>query len=80
MTDLVVYKGVGCDRCTGQSGYKGRVGIYQVMGISEAMGRIIMEGGNSIHISDQARIEGVADLRTAALHKVKAGVDQPRRG
>ena len=66
------YKAVGCAQCSG--GYKGRVGIYQVMPISEAMGRIIMEGGNAIQIADQADKEGINDLRRSALLKVKQGV------
>ena len=62
----------GCDQCTG--GYKGRVGIYQVMPISEAMSRIIMDGGNAIELADQAEKDGVADLRVSGLRKVKQGV------
>ena len=69
---LKIYKPVGCNQCN--NGYKGRVGIYQVMPVSEEMGRIIMSGGNSIEIADQADKEGVADLRTSALRKVKAGI------
>ena len=67
------YKPVGCDICGG-SGYKGRVGIYQVMPITDAMVRIILKGGNESDISDQARREGVLDLRQAGLLKVKAGL------
>ena len=73
ITGLTVYRGVGCSRC-GDSGYKGRTGIYQVMPITESIGRIIMEGGNSIQIGDQARKEGVANLRQSALLKVKKGI------
>ena len=72
LSKLTIYKAVGCDQCTG--GYKGRVGIYQVMPVSEAMGRIIMEGGNSIQLADQAFEEGVADLRASGLQKVRDGV------
>jgi type IV pilus assembly protein PilB len=50
------------------------VGIYQVMPVTEAIGRVIMEGGNAISISDQARREGVWDLRAAGLNKVKEGM------
>lgn len=67
-----IFKAVGCDQCT--NGYKGRVGIYQVMPVSEAMGRIIMEGGNAIDIADQAHKEGIPDLRRSGLKKVLAGV------
>jgi len=62
-----------CDRCKG-SGYKGRVGIYQVMPISEDMGRLIMTGGNAIDIADLARRDGVKDLRQSGLIKVRQGV------
>ena len=68
-----VFQAVGCDQCGG-SGYKGRTGIYQVMPFSEAMGRIIMEGGNAIDIADQARKEGINDLRQSALIKVRNGI------
>jgi type IV pilus assembly protein PilB len=69
---VTVYKAVGCDRCV--DGYKGRVGIFQVIKVSEEMGRLIMEGGNSIQLADQADKEGYADLRRSGLRKVKAGV------
>jgi len=71
-TGLTIYKPVGCDSCT--LGYKGRVGIYQVMPISEAMGRIIMDGGNSMELGDQAKKEGIADLRESGLKKVASGL------
>jgi type IV pilus assembly protein PilB len=71
-TGLKVYKAVGCDKCT--DGYKGRVGIYQVMPITDAIGRIIMAGGNAIQVADQAKKEGISDLRQSALKKVKAGM------
>ena len=67
------YGPIGCDRCKG-SGYKGRVGIYQVMPISEEIAHIIMTNGNSMDIAEQARIEGVRDLRESGLLKVKQGV------
>jgi type IV pilus assembly protein PilB len=63
----------GCERCKG-SGYKGRLGIYQVMPISEDIARIIMTNGNSMDIAAQAQIEGVKDLRQSGLLKVKQGV------
>jgi len=69
---IEIYAPVGCDQCA--SGYKGRVGIYQVMPISEDTGRIIMGGGNAMQIADQADEEGIWDLRRAALEKVKQGV------
>jgi type IV pilus assembly protein PilB len=65
-------KDKGCKTCN--NGYKGRVGIFQVMEVSETMGRIIMEGGNAMQIADQAAKEGVIDLRQAGLNKVKEGI------
>ena len=72
LPSLTVYEPVGCDACNG--GYKGRVGIYQVMPVTEEIGAIIMRGGNQLDIEKQARKEGVPDLRQAGLMKVKAGV------
>ena len=69
---LTIYGPKGCKSCN--DGYKGRVGVFQVMEVSEAMGRIIMEGGNAMQIADQAASEGVIDLRQAGLNKVKEGV------
>jgi type IV pilus assembly protein PilB len=69
---LTIYRAVGCERCT--NGYKGRIGIFQVMTVSDAIGRMIMEGCNAIELADQARREGVADLRASGLRKVKAGI------
>jgi type IV pilus assembly protein PilB len=69
---MTVYKAVGCDSCTG--GYKGRLGVYQVMPVSAAMGRIIMDGGNSLQLADQATVEGINDLRKSGLKKVAAGL------
>ena len=69
---LTIFGPKGCKSCN--DGYKGRIGIFQVMEISEVMRRIIMEGGNSMHIADQAAKEGVIDLRRAGLNKVKDGV------
>ena len=71
-TGIKIYGPKGCGACT--DGYKGRVGIYQVMPVTEALGRIIMEGGNAIDISDQAAKEGVWDLRRAGLEKVRQGM------
>ena len=72
LKELKVYGPVGCDNCTG--GYKGRVGIYQVMPVSEEMGRLIMEGGNSMQLEEQAAKEGVDDLRASGLRKVASGI------
>ena len=66
------YKPVGCDRCGG-GGYKGRVGIYQVMPITEEIQKIILSNGNALMIAQQAKREGVPDLRMSGLRKVKQG-------
>ena len=67
------YGPIGCDTCKG-SGYKGRVGIYQVMPVSEEMQRIIMNNGTAIDIADQAQREGVRDLRQSGLLKIRQGM------
>ena len=69
---LTVYKAVGCEKCT--KGYKGRVGIFEVMPVSDAMGKLIMEGGNAIQIRDLARSEGLQELRASGLAKVRQGI------
>lgn len=67
----VPYKPVGCNACN--NGYKGRVGIYQVMPISEEMQRLILTGGTALDIAKQAEEEGVRSLRKSGLLKVKKG-------
>ena len=69
---ITIYSAEGCSQCN--SGYKGRLGIFQVMPVSEAIGRIIMEDGNALQIADQSAAEGIADLRTSGLNKVKNGL------
>ncbi len=66
------YRAVGCSSCN--NGYKGRVGIYQVMPITEAIQRIILTEGTALDIAKQALLEGVRDLRQSGLVKVRAGV------
>jgi len=66
------YRAVGCSSCT--NGYRGRVGIYQVMPITEAIQRIILTQGTALDIAKQAEAEGVRDLRQSGLVKVRAGV------
>lgn len=66
------YKPVGCSACN--NGYKGRLGLYQVMPISEEIQRIILRGGSTLEISDQARREGVRTLRESGLIKVRSGM------
>lgn len=70
--EIELYQPVGCDACN--NGYKGRVGVYEVVRITDAISRIIMEGGNSIEIADQARKEGFNNLRVSALRKAAMGV------
>jgi type IV pilus assembly protein PilB len=72
LNGLVIQGAVGCDACT--DGYKGRVGIYQVMPVSPAIGEIIMRGGNQLDIQKQSEKEGIPDLRRSGLKKVKDGV------
>jgi len=62
----------GCDYCTG--GYRGRVGIYQVMPVTDAIGQIIMENGNASDIEKEAARNGVLDLRASGLNKVRYGI------
>ncbi|MGB7479935.1 MAG: type IV-A pilus assembly ATPase PilB [Burkholderiaceae bacterium] len=69
----IPYKAVGCERCGG-SGYKGRVGIYQMMPISEEIERIILAHGTALEIESQAKAEGVKTLRQAGLQKVREGL------
>ena len=69
---LRIYGPAGCNQCT--DGYKGRIGIFQVMPVTETIGRIILEGGNAVQIAEQSERDGIWDLRTAGLQKVKDGV------
>ena len=69
---LRIYVPKGCSACT--DGYKGRVGIYQVLPVTESISRIILTGGSAVDIGKQAASEGVWDLRRSGLEKVKAGL------
>ncbi len=69
---LKIYKPAGCAQCN--EGYKGRVGIYQVMPISEQMERIILDGGSALDLQHQCTAEGINDLRRSALNKVRDGI------
>ena len=66
------YRAVGCSNCN--NGYRGRVGIYQVLPITESIQRIILGSGSALDIARQAQVEGVRDLRQSGLVKVRAGV------
>lgn len=68
----VPYKAVGCSACN--NGYKGRVGIYQVMPISEEIQQIILRDGSALDIANQSKLEGIKSLRESGLDKVKLGV------
>ncbi|MCG8465105.1 MAG: type IV-A pilus assembly ATPase PilB [Xanthomonadales bacterium] len=70
--EFTIFKPGGCSSCN--EGYKGRVGIYQVMPLSEDMERIVLAGGTSLDLADQSLKEGINDLRRSALNKVKAGI------
>jgi type IV pilus assembly protein PilB len=69
---LKIYGPKGCSNCT--DGYKGRVGIYQVLPVTDSIARIILAGGSAVEIGEQAAKEGVWDLRRAGLEKVKSGL------
>ncbi len=70
--EITLFHPVGCDACN--KGYKGRVGVYEVVRITNTISRIIMEGGNAIQIADQARKEGFNNLRVSALRKAAMGI------
>ncbi|MFT6207811.1 MAG: type IV pilus assembly protein PilB, partial [Colwellia sp.] len=72
LSEMKLFKPVGCDQCTG--GYKGRVGVYEVIKISEKMSSIIMEGGNSMDIAQQCQKEGYNNLRQSGLEKAHQGI------
>jgi type IV pilus assembly protein PilB len=72
LDELTIYHAVGCKMCT--NGYKGRIGVYEVLNVTPAISRAIMNGGNSITISDEAKKEGFRTLRQSALQKVARGI------
>ncbi|MGZ8189647.1 MAG: type IV-A pilus assembly ATPase PilB [Methylococcaceae bacterium] len=72
LSSLVVYGPVGCEQC--MNGYKGRVGIYQVMTLSEDMRKLILGGGNALQLAEQAKSEGINDLRASGLNKIRQGI------
>jgi len=72
LAGATIMKAVGCDKC--HEGYKGRVGIYEVVRVTPSIARIIMEEGNSLQIHEQATAEGFNDLRKSALQKVAQGL------
>ena len=72
LEEATIYDPVGCTKCN--EGYKGRVGIYEVMPITDRIKRIILEGGNSMEIAEAADKDGISNLRKSALLKVKNGI------
>jgi len=72
LSEIKLFKAVGCEQCTG--GYKGRVGIYEVIKISSVISSIIMEGGNSLDIAKQCQKEGYNNLRQSGLIKAMNGM------
>lgn len=72
LSDIQIYMPVGCDACN--DGYKGRVGIYQVMPISEQMRALILNGGNAMEMAALSKSEGINDLRASGLEKVRQGI------
>ena len=72
LEDLVLYEPNGCSECN--EGYRGRTGIFEVMPITDEISRIILQKSDALAIADQARKEGILDLRQSALHKVAMGI------
>ena len=72
LSEIKLFKAVGCEQCT--AGYKGRVGIYEVIKISPEISSIIMEGGNSLDIAKQCQLEGYNNLRQSGLIKAMNGM------
>jgi type IV pilus assembly protein PilB len=72
LSELKLFTANGCELCS--AGYKGRVGIYQVMTLSEKMRALILEGGNTSQLANQATSEGINDLRASGLNKVRLGL------
>jgi type IV pilus assembly protein PilB len=69
---IQMFRPMGCDKCN--DGYKGRVGIYQVMPLSEKMRTLILEGGNTLALAAQAKTEDINDLRESGLEKIRQGI------
>ena len=72
LEDLDLYQPAGCSECN--EGYRGRTGLFEVMPISDSIAKIILEEGGALQIGEQARQEGILDLRQSALNKVAAGI------
>ena len=72
LDELTLYQPTGCSECN--EGYRGRTGIFEAMPITDTIAKIILEEGNSLRIAEQARAEGIIDLRQSALNKVAKGI------
>jgi type IV pilus assembly protein PilB len=72
LSTLKIYSAVGCEHCT--NGYKGRIGIYQMMTLSDHMRALILEGGNALQLAELAKAEGINDLRESGLNKIRMGI------
>lgn len=72
LSDIKIYKAVGCDKCN--NGYKGRIGLFEVMPITKEIGQVIMEKGNSLQIEQVAKSQGMTTIRDAGLDTVKKGI------
>jgi len=72
LSTLKIFSPVGCERCT--NGYKGRIGIYQMMTLSDPMRALILEGGNAMQLAELAKSEGINDLRCSGLNKIRMGI------
>lgn len=73
LRQLVFYRGVGCDRCSG-TGYSGRAGLYEVMAMSPSLRRLVLLGGSTAELRDQAVAEGMLTLRMDGMLKVSRGI------
>lgn len=71
LSDVTLFKPEGCNSCS--HGYKGRLGLFEVMPVTKAIGRIIMEGGNSLEIEERAKEEGMETIRRSGLNQAKTG-------
>ena len=72
LKSLRLYSAVGCEHCT--AGYKGRIGIFQILTLSDSMRALILEGGNAMQIAVLAKSEGINDLRASGLNKIRLGI------
>jgi type IV pilus assembly protein PilB len=72
LVDIKLYKAVGCSQCT--NGYRGRVGLFEVLPMTKALGQLIMSGGNSLDILKVAQSEGMLTIYQSGLEKVKEGI------